>query len=550
MGSLTGSRAGTLAAPAVALRLLSDARLVRLASAGSEVAFAAIFERYHQALYRYCHSILGNGHDAADALQNTMLSALRALPGETREILLRAWLYRIAHNESISLLRTRRADSDLQSAAHVSDLAAEGIVESRERLRALTADLQQLTEQQRGALLLRELGELQFSDIACTLQISAAAAKQSVYEARCALQAMEQGRAMDCDVVRRALSDGDRRTLRAKKMRGHLRACAGCQAFQAASGQRPAHLTALVPPLPPAMTAAMLHGVLGGGGSGLLAGLGASVTTGSAFSLGAVKAATVVLVAGSVAGGAAYVAPSGQAVRPVPSTLTRGVATHDARSVAVSLTAARDHDDVFSPRSHESPRKHSTTETSVTTAATTVDRTHGVTAQQRAGAAPSRTTTDTAPPSTATAGHATVPDDAVTGDGLKPRPTQTSKAATPDGNSAPRATKPAHPAKPAADPTIPAAKPAHPAKPAADPATPAKPTHPAKPAADPTIPAAKPAHPAKPAANPATPAKPTHPAKPVHPAATPATPAKKSASTTSPAPVIPTASAAPKRAWL
>jgi RNA polymerase sigma factor (sigma-70 family) len=198
MRSLTASPTGTVAPSAVTLRLLSDTRLMRLASTGSEAAFAAIFERHHQALHRYCQAILGNGHDAADALQNTMVSVLCELPGETRQIALRAWLYRIAHNEAISLLRTRRRDSDLQVAAHIGDPAAEGVVELRERLRALTADLQQLTEQQRAALLMRELGGLQFSDVACALQVNAAAAKQSVYEARRALQAMEEGRAMDC----------------------------------------------------------------------------------------------------------------------------------------------------------------------------------------------------------------------------------------------------------------------------------------------------------------------------------------------------------------
>jgi RNA polymerase sigma factor (sigma-70 family) len=92
---------------------MPDERLARLAARGSEAAFAAIFERHHQALHRYCHSIVGNGHDASDALQSTMLKAYRALTGETREINLKPWLYRIAHNESISLLRERRSDSEL-----------------------------------------------------------------------------------------------------------------------------------------------------------------------------------------------------------------------------------------------------------------------------------------------------------------------------------------------------------------------------------------------------------------------------------------------------
>src|ERR1051326_7578257 len=88
--------------------LTSDARLARRAAKRDERAFAAIFRRYHQEIYRFCLSILGNAEDARDALQNTMVKALQALPGEERQIELRPWLYRVAHNESIDLVRKRR----------------------------------------------------------------------------------------------------------------------------------------------------------------------------------------------------------------------------------------------------------------------------------------------------------------------------------------------------------------------------------------------------------------------------------------------------------
>src|SRR6476619_4798577 len=128
------------AAPAGFSRLLSDERLTRRAVGGDERAFAAIFRRYHQSLYRFCLAILGNPQDAQDALQNTMVKVLRALPGEERRIELKPWLYRIAHNESIDLLRRRREtgalDAELPSGA--PGLAEEAAV--RERLRRLFAD--------------------------------------------------------------------------------------------------------------------------------------------------------------------------------------------------------------------------------------------------------------------------------------------------------------------------------------------------------------------------------------------------------------------------
>lgn len=89
-------------------RLLSDERLARLAASGDERAFEQIFVRHENELYRYCRAMLTQHEDAQDALQATMTSALRSLPGEKREIKLKPWLYRVAHNEAISILRRRK----------------------------------------------------------------------------------------------------------------------------------------------------------------------------------------------------------------------------------------------------------------------------------------------------------------------------------------------------------------------------------------------------------------------------------------------------------
>ncbi|HEV7482924.1 MAG TPA: hypothetical protein VGO13_07480, partial [Solirubrobacterales bacterium] len=53
------------------IRVLSDDSLARRAARGEERAFATIFDRYHQRLYRYCLAIVGDSQDAQDALQNT-----------------------------------------------------------------------------------------------------------------------------------------------------------------------------------------------------------------------------------------------------------------------------------------------------------------------------------------------------------------------------------------------------------------------------------------------------------------------------------------------
>src|SRR5689334_18510350 len=121
----------------IVLSLLSDERLARLAASGDSLAFTTIYQRYHGQLYRYCRSIVGSPDDASDALQNTMLAAFRSLQGEIRSIRVRPWLYKIAHNEAVSVLRSRRPTIDLMAADNLagSDMAADAA--TRERLREL-----------------------------------------------------------------------------------------------------------------------------------------------------------------------------------------------------------------------------------------------------------------------------------------------------------------------------------------------------------------------------------------------------------------------------
>jgi DNA-directed RNA polymerase specialized sigma24 family protein len=74
-GSVPGARPSR-----VALRLISDDRLARLAAGGDERAFAVIYDRHAQGIYRYCGSILRDPHDTADAFQSTMMSAFGGAP--------------------------------------------------------------------------------------------------------------------------------------------------------------------------------------------------------------------------------------------------------------------------------------------------------------------------------------------------------------------------------------------------------------------------------------------------------------------------------------
>jgi RNA polymerase sigma factor (sigma-70 family) len=288
-------------------RWQSDERLTRRACGGDERAFAAIFRRYHQPLYRFCLAIVGNPEDAQDALQNTMVKVMRALPGEERKIELKPWLYRIAHNEAIDLLRRRRETRQLDA-----ELAAPGYglaedVATRERLRRLLTDLRALPERQREVLVMRELAGLEFEEIGAALDTSDAVARQTLYEARQSLRQMEEGREMSCDEVTRALSDGDGRVTRRRDVRAHLRSCAGCRAFRDDIKGRQ-HDLAAIAPLPAAAVAGMLQGLAGGSGTASGGGLATALGGGAAKTISASAAAkgvATVAVAAAVGVGAA-----------------------------------------------------------------------------------------------------------------------------------------------------------------------------------------------------------------------------------------------------
>jgi len=288
------------AAPAGLNRWLSDERLTRRACGGDERAFAAIFRRYHQPLYRFSLAIVGNPEDAQDALQNTMVKVMRALPGEEREIELKPWLYRIAHNESIDLLRRRRETRQLDA-----ELAAPGYslaedAATRERLRRLLTDLDELPERQREVLVMRELAGLGFEEIGAALGTSDAVARQTLYEARQSLRQMEEGREMSCGEVTRALSDGDGRVTRRRDVRAHLRSCPDCRAFRDEIKSR-RHDLAAISPLPAAAVAGMLQGLVGGSGAASGGGVAAALGGGAAKTISASAAAKGVATIAAVA---------------------------------------------------------------------------------------------------------------------------------------------------------------------------------------------------------------------------------------------------------
>jgi RNA polymerase sigma factor (sigma-70 family) len=170
------------------LRTQSDARLAQLAGEGSEPAYEAIVERYRKPLERRCRRMLGR-EDAEDAVQQAFVrawSALRA-EGEVRD--LRAWLFRIARNTAIDVLRTSRFDyQELRESLRGAE-SPEAEAERAAVIRKTLAGVAGLPEAQREALMRIAIEGHSRAEVASQLGLSEGAVRQLVFRARSRLRA-------------------------------------------------------------------------------------------------------------------------------------------------------------------------------------------------------------------------------------------------------------------------------------------------------------------------------------------------------------------------
>ncbi len=212
----------------------SDEDIARLVKADSAPAFEELHRRYTPRLQRYCLSMLRRPADAEEAVQATMLNAFQALRRgqvDTAGLNVRPWLFRIAKNTCLDVLRRRGRQIEGDSEAEpVEQIGLHRIVAGRAELRQVIDDLTELSEEQRTALVLREFSGLSHLEIADALHTDATHAKSLVAQARASLAAAVAGRELSCASVRERLMSGDGRTMRSRELKAHLRGCPECAA--------------------------------------------------------------------------------------------------------------------------------------------------------------------------------------------------------------------------------------------------------------------------------------------------------------------------------
>src|SRR6202050_3556466 len=180
--------------------------MLKAAIAGDEAAFAALTERHRPELHVHCYRMLASFDEAEDAVQETFLNAWRGRSGFEGGPQFRAWLYRIATNVCLDMLRrnSRRATGTrsltevpwiqpypdlLLAQAGPADEQPEAVAIARETISlAFLAALQVLPPRQRAALIARDVLGWPASETAAALGTSVAAANSAVQRARATMQ--------------------------------------------------------------------------------------------------------------------------------------------------------------------------------------------------------------------------------------------------------------------------------------------------------------------------------------------------------------------------
>jgi RNA polymerase sigma-70 factor (TIGR02960 family) len=180
--------------------------IVTAAIAGDEQAFAALTQRHRRELHVHCYRMLASFDEAEDAVQETFLNAWRGRSRLDGGAQFRAWLYRIATNVCLDMMRrSSRRPAGPGSAAEVpwiqpypdalldqaapADEQPEAAVIRRETISlAFLAALQVLPPRQRAALIARDVLGWPASETAAALGTSVAAANSALQRARATMQ--------------------------------------------------------------------------------------------------------------------------------------------------------------------------------------------------------------------------------------------------------------------------------------------------------------------------------------------------------------------------
>jgi RNA polymerase sigma factor (sigma-70 family) len=165
-----------------------DLGLARRAASGDELAFAQLYRRHHPRVHRYCARLLGSPEDAADAAQQTFLSMHRCFArGVTPRENVVGYILQVARRESFHLHHRRVKHQRAQEVSlhHVRDHAS--VADHAPRVidaHTIRAAAAALPERHRAVLVMREVRDMSYDQIARDLGLTENAVAQLIHRAR------------------------------------------------------------------------------------------------------------------------------------------------------------------------------------------------------------------------------------------------------------------------------------------------------------------------------------------------------------------------------
>lgn len=171
---------------------MTEQELVQQAMRGSDAAFERLVRLHEKKIYALCLRICGSAEDAQDAAQDAFVAAWRGLGSFRGEAAFSTWLYRLASNACVDILRRKKREAlplslvDPDAAIEIRDetAAPERILERKETAALVGKALAALPEGYRAVLVLRELHQLSYTEIAEAMQLELGTVKSRISRGR------------------------------------------------------------------------------------------------------------------------------------------------------------------------------------------------------------------------------------------------------------------------------------------------------------------------------------------------------------------------------
>jgi RNA polymerase sigma-70 factor, ECF subfamily len=183
---------------------MDDADIIQQVLSGKHEQYGLLVQRYQESLIHFLRGILGTDEDVFDCAQDAFLAAYRNLWRYSANHTFRAWIYAIARNKAIDLIRKRKKQVLLALDEQIVDqqLSPEEAWLAKEQAIHIREILEELPEHYRQALYLRYQQELSYEEISVVLNIPLSTVKTHLHRGKEKLRQIME---------RRGINEPDRR---------------------------------------------------------------------------------------------------------------------------------------------------------------------------------------------------------------------------------------------------------------------------------------------------------------------------------------------------